>query len=359
MKNKKVFWSLFLVVQIITLKILSFFPEFTERYYSNGIYPPISKALRILLGWIPFSFGDLAYSMAVLLILRWGWKTRKTWKKEYKSNLLTITTCISVGYFLFYFLWAVNYHRVPLYQKLGIAKELNKKELLAFTEKLILKSNTLQNQITHNDSTRVISPYTQQEIYKRTLNGYTAIALQHPYFQYDHLSIKNSLLSIPLTYMGFAGYLNPFTNEAQVNDMIPLYNYPTTACHEMAHQIGYASESEANFIGFLASVHNDDVYFQYSGYTFALKYCLRLIEREDEALYENLMAKINYGIILNICETEEFWDRYENPSEVVFKIFYDNYLKMNQQKDGLGGYAKFVGLMVNYYNSPQGWNDPF
>jgi hypothetical protein len=27
-----------------------------------------------------------------------------------------------------------------------------------------------------------------------------------------------------------------------------------TANHEMAHQMGYASESECNFIGFLASV---------------------------------------------------------------------------------------------------------
>jgi capsule polysaccharide export protein KpsC/LpsZ len=41
-------------------------------------------------------------------------------------------------------------------------------------------------------------------------------------------SVKKSLLSLPLTYMGFAGYLNPFTNEAQVNDKIPMYNFPTT-----------------------------------------------------------------------------------------------------------------------------------
>jgi hypothetical protein len=38
-----------------------------------------------------------------------------------------------------------------------------------------------------------------------------------------------------------------------------------TTCHEMAHQIGFASESECNFIGFLASVKNDDLYFKYSG----------------------------------------------------------------------------------------------
>jgi hypothetical protein len=37
-----------------------------------------------------------------------------------------------------------------------------------------------------------------------------------------------------------------------------------TTNHEMAHQMG-ASETECNFIGFLASIKNDNLYIQYSG----------------------------------------------------------------------------------------------
>jgi hypothetical protein len=33
-----------------------------------------------------------------------------------------------------------------------------------------------------------------------------------------------------------------------------------TANHEMAHQMGFANESECNFIGFLASVKKQFVY---------------------------------------------------------------------------------------------------
>ena len=33
-------------------------------------------------------------------------------------------------------------------------------------------------------------------------------------------------------------------------------------------------------------------------------------------------------------------------SEPIFKTFYDNFLKLNKQKDGLEGYSKFVGLMI-------------
>ncbi len=62
MKNKKVLLSLFLIVQIIALQILSFFPEFIENYYSNGLYPIVSKISRTLFGWIPFSFGDVTFN---------------------------------------------------------------------------------------------------------------------------------------------------------------------------------------------------------------------------------------------------------------------------------------------------------
>ena len=44
-----------------------------------------------------------------------------------------------------------------------------------------------------------------------------------------------------------------YSGEAQVNDRIPKTGYPTTTCHEMAHQIGFAAENEANFVGLFSS----------------------------------------------------------------------------------------------------------
>ena len=56
--------------------------------------------------------------------------------------------------------------------------------------------------------------------------------------------------------MGFSGYINPFTLEAQINMKIPKLNYITTASHEMAHQLGISNESEANFVAFISSINN-------------------------------------------------------------------------------------------------------
>lgn len=351
--KKKIILSILLVVQIIIVNLLSFFPEFVEKYYSNGIFPKISDALRVIFGYLGFSVGDIIYGILIILIIRWLWKRRRTWRREYKYNLLSIFSAFSVFYFLFYFLWAVNYHRVPLNEKMGIEKKYTHQELIAFTKRLIIKTNEVHLQITSNDSIKVISPYDTDGIYIRSVNGYDNLSKQYPFFAFQHESLKSSLINTPLSYMGFGGYLNPFTNEAQVNSNLPLYNLPTTACHEMSHQIGYASESEANYIGYMASIYNDDLFFKYSGYSFALKYCLRNIHKIGEEKAKSLLPLINKGILLNFEESEQFSEEYESFIEDIFKAFYDNFLKLNHQEDGLKTYSKFVGLLVNYYENKE------
>ena len=39
---------------------------------------------------------------------------------------------------------------------------------------------------------------------------------------------------------------------------------PYTIAHEMAHQLGYASETEANFIAFVVATETDDPMLKYS-----------------------------------------------------------------------------------------------
>ncbi len=347
--KKKIVLTLLLPIQILIVNVLAFFPEFIEKYYSNAFFPHIAKASRLFFGLFGVSIGDIIYGIVIISIIRWLWKRRKTWKTEYKFNLFSITAFLSVFYFLFNFLWALNYHREPLNEKMGFKKKYTQDELIAFTHRVIKKANEAHLKITKDSAVMVTNPYSVREIYDLSINGYNNLAQQYPYFKYEYECIKSSLISLPLSYMGFGGYLNPFTNEAQVNSLLPKYNLPTTSCHEMSHQIGYASESEANFIGYMASISNEDLYFQYSGYTMALKYCLRNIEKLEKGKSERFLPLINKGILLNFEESEQFNKKYDSFIESFFEYFYDNFLKFNKQKDGLEGYSKFVGLLVNYY----------
>ena len=350
MKRQKLLPFL-LLLQIILIPFLGYFPEEVERFYSNGFYLFISKSLRMIFGNIPFSVGDIIYFLLIVFGIQWIRANRKSWNNHWKNNILKIVSCFSVIYFAFHLLWGFNYHRQPLFEKMKIERDYTDADLLLFTKKLIAKTNAIQLEITQNKNSKIVFPYSQEQVFTMNLNGYRTLANEYPFFNYSELSAKKSLFSLPLTYMGFGGYLNPFTNEAQVNYLLPMYHSPTTSCHEMAHQMGYASESECNFIGFMASVKNKDLYFKYSGYSFALRYSLANWQVRNKAVYKKLVQTVHPGILKNYDESDAFWKTYETPVETGFHLFYDTFLKWNQQKDGMEGYSKFVNLMVNYYQN--------
>jgi len=318
---RKYLLPLFLLIQVIVLQVVSFFlnlsSDFTAKVFMCGFHIAGAsrwEALRFLSAIV---FMGLSFSYCCA-----GSGSREKHGNFIKNdNFLQLLSFVSVFYFLFYISWATNYYRVPLFDKMNIQREYSDADLLEFTTKLIAKTNAIQLQIAKNKNTKIDFPYSQEQVFQMNLNGYGHLAQQYPYLKYEHESIKKSLISLPLTYMGFAGYLNPFTNEAQVNYMLPMYTFPTTATHEMAHQLGYASESECNFIGFLASIKNDDPYFQYSGYAFALRYCLHNWEIRNPKVLEQLLKTINPGILKNYKESENFWKQYETFIETGFKIF--------------------------------------
>lgn len=348
-KYKKTIIALSIIPQIILIKILAQFPEIVENIYSHGLYIFISKLMRYAFGWIPFSVGDLMYTIAVIYLLRWLLIHRKKIITDTKHWFLDVLSAISVAYFAFHLLWAFNYYRLPLHQSLEIEQDYTTAQLIDFTKSLIAKTNNIHLSITNNDSVKVIMPYSKTELLKKVPEGYDHLAEQFPYLAYSPRSIKRSLYSIPLTYMGFSGYLNPFTNEAQIDGLIPTYKYPTTGSHEVAHQLGYAAENEANFIGSMAAMKHPDVYFKYSGHAFALRHCLGELFKRDPETYKELVETINKGILKNYQEVREFWDAYQNPTEPLFKSTYSNFLKANNQSGGMESYSYVVALLVNYY----------
>ncbi|WP_299099646.1 DUF3810 domain-containing protein [uncultured Winogradskyella sp.] len=348
-KNKKLILVIFFGIQLLILSQLKYYPEFVEQFYSNGIYQFLSKLSRYVFGWLPFSIGDIFYTLAGIYLIRWLIINRKRIVKDTKNWLLDIGATLSLAYFAFHILWAFNYYRQPLYKSLNLEAEYTTEQLITFTERLIKKSNSLQLQLAKNDTIKVELPFTKTEIMAKVKEGYQTLSEEYPHLEYHPKSIKKSIYSLALTYMGFSGYINPFTNEAQVNGLIPTYKFPTTSCHEAAHQLGYAAENEANFIGSLAAIHNKDTYFKYSGYTFALRYCLAEVYKREPERYETILQTINKGILKNYQENQDFWNAYKNPIEPFFEKTFDNFLKANNQSAGMKSYSYVVALLVNYY----------
>ena len=348
-KHLKLIIALSLVLQIIGIKILANFPEFVETYYSNGLYKYIAKFMHFTFGWIPFSVGDILYTLASVYSIRWLIINRKRIINDTKNWVIDGVSTIAIAYFAFHMLWAFNYYRLPLHQSMQLKKDYTTDALVETSKKLITKVNAIHHSISIHDSLAILMPYTKKELLKLTPLGYKKLAEKYPNLKYNPKSLKRSIYSLPLTYMGFSGYLNPFTNEAQIDGLIPTFKYPTTASHEIAHQLGFAAENEANFIGCLATIHHDDIYFKYSGYAFALRHCLIELYKRDPEKYKELTAMVNTGVLKNYQEVQDFWRGYENPTEPLFKSTYNNFLKANNQVKGMESYSYVVALLVNYF----------
>jgi hypothetical protein len=350
MRNKtKTLIALSIIPQILIVKLLSFFPNFIETYYSNGLYLVISKAMRFAFGWIPFSVGDILYTIAAIYLIRWLIMSRKRITKNTKKWIRDVFVAVSFLYFSFHLLWGMNYYRLPIHKSVGLENTYTTEELIEVVRTLIEKSNSVHSALSDHDSIKITMPYNKTEILNKSKDGYETLTSIYPKLDPDPNSVKRSIYSLPLTYMGFSGYLNPFTNEAQIDGLIPLHKYPSTLFHEQAHQIGYAAENEANFVGCLAAINNQDDHFQYSGYIFALKYCLIELSNRDVDQFELEKQKINTGILKNYDEEREFWMSYQNPLEPFFKDTFDAFLKANSQDKGLESYSYVVALLVNHF----------
>ncbi|WP_417619780.1 DUF3810 domain-containing protein [Oceanihabitans sediminis] len=351
LKNPKPYIAFSILPLYFIVRLISKYPEFIETYYSNGLYPITSKLFRYSFGWLPFSFGDIFYAVSIIYIIRWFYKNRNRILKDTKAWFIDVLAATSIVYFAFHLFWGMNYYRLPLHKNLSLEADYTTSQLLEVTKQLIKKSNDIHLQITQNDSVKVEMPFSKSELLQLTPKGYTVLEEEFPHLSYHSTSIKKSIFSTPLTYMGFSGYLNPLTNEAQIDALIPKYKFPTTASHEVAHQLGYAAENEANFIGFLAATHHPNIYFNYSGYSFGLRHCLVEVYRRDPAIYEELLSTINPGILKNYQETQDFWKSYQNITEPVFEFIYSSFLKANNQKGGMKSYSYVVALLVNYHYS--------
>ena len=87
---------------------------------------------------------------------------------------------------------------------------------------------------------------------------------------------------------------------------------------------------------------------QYSGYTFALRYCYSEFYKLNPVKAKEKIRALKQGVLNNLFEISEFWILYKNPIEPIIKKGYDSYLKANGQSKGLKSYNDMVGLVVAY-----------
>lgn len=336
----------------LAIRIFSMWPEAVESYYANGVYPYISGFQRMLFGWIPFSIGDFFYLAAGLWLLHslirflkriFTKRADAAYLKRVGANFLT---GVLVVYVSFNLLWGLNYNRRGIDYQLDLQNlDYTNDDLKAVTKLVAMKLNELQHASEHTRKDQK----KKKTLFSRAVTAYDNLHTSVPFFNYKFPSVKPSLYSYLGNYLGFTGYYNPFTGEAQVNTTVPLFVRPFTTCHEIGHQLGYAKESEANFAGYLSAISSQDTSFLYSVYFDMFAYCARYLYYADSVYLRQVSDGLSPSVKDDIRELRRFYKKYENPFETAIDRLYSQYLKANEQPSGKMSYNEVVAMLIAYY----------
>lgn len=342
----------FLIVLAILIRWFSLYPSLVEHYYTYGLYPIISKTQRFLVGWIPFSIGDLFYaSVLIFFIIKLGRLLKAILRRKFNVAYLwkgikqVLFFCLSV-YVLFNLLWGLNYNRIGIARQLGLnMKKYSVEELDTLTAVLQRRLNTY---ILLTNSLQRDSFYKKRNLFRESSEAYSEVSPEYAFLKYSPKSIKPSLFSYAGNILGFTGYYNPFSGEAQVNTTVPVFTQPFIACHEIGHQLGYGKENEANFSGFLACRRHPSVAFRYSVYFDMYNYTIGELFRKDSSAAKNFVDSLNPLVKKDFKEVREFFNRYQNPIEPIISWMYSGYLKANRQPAGRETYSQVVAFLIAY-----------
>jgi hypothetical protein len=305
--------------------------------------------LHPLLNIFPFSVGDLIYLAVIAYLLYAFFRIVKfVFKKRFAQAgtiLLKLVIGMQSAIIVFYVFWGMNYFRPPASERLNLKDStFTKADLQIVTAMLIDSVNMSRARLTQAN----LQPG-NDTIYKRAINAVSSLSNSSAAFKTYKPNIKPSLLTPLMNYLGTSGYYNPFTTEAQMNYQLPVYTRPFVACHEMAHQMGYGAEDEANFAGFMAAIHSKDKLLRYSAYYLAVQELMYTMRGADTILHKRLKATISSAVRKDYKAERLYWLSYQNKINAITSVFYDNFLKVNNQPEGLDTYNRMVTLVIAYY----------
>jgi len=346
--KKRIIVIAILAVVYLLLQWLEGYPLIIERYYSTGLYPIICHIFHPIFNLFPFSVGDILYLVAIGFIVYYIVKLISLiFKKQFKpAALLTLGIIITlqIATLSFYFLWGLNYFRPSAGERLKLAdSDYTTQQLYTLTQMAIDSANATRARVTPADLQQG-----NKAIIQTAIKAVKVMSDSSKNFSTYSPDIKLSLFTPVINYLGTSGYYNPYTTESQINYQMPVFLRPFVACHEMSHQMGYGAEDEANFVGFLIGIKSNDRLLRYSAWHELVDECMGDLHMRDSTLQLQLKKRVLPQVHLDFVAERNYWLSHESPIDVISSLFYNDFLKANNQPHGLQTYNRMVRLVMSW-----------
>ena len=334
--------------------------------YSHYVYRGLSLGIGSVMGLLPFSVVELLLYATILFVLfDFVKQLRRAIRAgiarpllHFLGHLFFILSSLLV---LYVFLCGINYHRTSFSEEAGLSVTIDahgtvydEADLIALCDYLVTEINDTEAQLdvpcigqtseTPKPSAAWLwhAGRTGQRAMEKLGQRYHRLSGHYPY---PKPILNTWILSVQQT----TGVYSPFTVEANYNRDIAYYDIPFTICHELSHLRGYMQEEEANFIGVLATIGADDLYFNYSGYVSAWVYAGNALARIDSTAFATLYARINARTRQDMLYNNAYWQQFEGKPAEAHEQLNDAYLKMQGQTSGVRSYGHVTDLMLEYF----------
>ena len=266
----------------------------------------------------------------------------------YSAVLGAVCSGVTI-YTAFCWLWGFTFYIDGFQEKSGVyAQDVAVTDLRAVTEFFVTGLQKTADAVPRDgNGVFAASP---QDILKSSAHTYDHAEELFPLLAYDDKPPKAVYFSRILSRLDFTGIFCPYTGEANVNVDSPAAFLPATAAHELAHQRGFSSEQECNFIAILASTTADDVVTNYSGWLLGYVYLGNALYSADRAAWEEVYDMLPVGAKLDLIDNNEYWDQFEDTVvQQVSNTMYDGLLKSYGEEKGIQSYGTVVDMLVAYY----------
>ena len=350
------YWTGFLtagIIGAITWALMRLAEKFEALV--DMIYPYLSRnVLDILAKWSSgvnfclWQMGALVIgllviaSIVLMIVMKWNPVRWLGW----------VLTAAAAIYFLNTLVFGLNYYAGPLAEDIRLeVRRYDVEELTNATVYYRDKANFLAKQV-KRDACGDVAFEEFDVLAKKAGDGFHTLVYKfsYPVFAGSTDPVKELGWSDMYTSMGITGVTMGITGEAAVNPQIPAVSIPFTMCHEMAHRMSIANERDANFAGFLASMANEDIQYQYSAYFMAYRYCYSALLSVNAQAAARVSGEVNAELQHDMDSyTRLFSTRQNKTATKVANTANDTYLRTSGDSSGIGSYGEVTDLLVSWH----------
>ncbi len=347
------------VGSLVALQLLQRRPSLAESLLGNGPLAQAPELLSRATGVLPLPVAELVVAG---FLVRQGvgvWQDlREVGPDPARGRWILASAGTRLGQdlgiltTLFVLLWGGHYARPDLPTRLGIppAGVGEVDELIRLSEAAVAEANRWYLEVHGSRDAGVPTlPPDFHDLRRELEEGWSEAARRWGLPERSarsHGPSKSFVAGSLLRRFGVAGMYFPFTGESLVLPDLPGADLPRTKAHEMAHQRGWARESDANALAFLVTRESSDPAIRYSGALFLQGQLLAALARSDLEAARRVAAGRLPGVQRDLEHRALYWEVAQGWTVRLGRSLNNAMLRAHGIPEGVASYQGSAGILV-------------